>query len=63
MFGLIGLLVGLVGAVAGVVMGVMGAFLGVAFGLVVPLSPLLLFILVIWLLVRGPSRSNAVAGR
>ncbi len=63
MFGLVGLIVGLVGALIGMVMGVFGAVLGVALGLIVPLSPFLLFILVVWLLVRGPTSSNALAGR
>lgn len=63
MLGLIGLIVGLIGAAIGVVMGVVGAIFGVVFGLAVPLSPFLLFILVVWLLVRGPSRSSTVAAR
>jgi hypothetical protein len=63
MFGLSGLIAGLIGAVIGIIMGVFGAALGVAFGLMVPLSPFLLFILVVWLLVREPSRSRALAGR
>jgi hypothetical protein len=63
MFGLIGLIVGLVGAAVGIVMGVMGALFGVVFGLAVPLSPFLLFILVVWLLVRRPSNSRVVAAR
>jgi hypothetical protein len=63
MFGLIGLIVGLIGAAFGVVMGMIGALFGVVFGLAVPLSPFLLFILVLWLLVRRPSSSRTVAAR
>jgi len=62
MFGLVGLIVGLIGAVIGIVMGLFGALLGVVFGLIVPLSPFLLFLLVVWLLVKGSDRSNALAG-
>jgi hypothetical protein len=62
MFGLFGLIVGLVGAVIGIVMGVFGAVVGVVLGLIVPLSPFLLFILVVWLLVKGPGSSKALAG-
>ena len=57
-----GLIVGLAGAVFGIVMGVFGAVLGVALGLIVPLSPILLFIVVVWLLVKGSRHSNALAG-
>ena len=63
MFGLMGLIVGLVGAAFGVVMGLMGAIFGVVFGLAVPLSPFLLLILIVWLLVRRPGKSGAVAAR
>ena len=31
-------------------------------GLIVPLSPILLFIVVVWLLVKGSRHSNALAG-
>ena len=62
MFGLVGLIVGLIGAVIGIVMGLFGALLGVVFGLIVPLSPFLLFLLVVWLLVKGSRHSNALAG-
>ncbi len=62
MFGFVKLIVGLVGAALGVVFGLFGAMLGVLFGLIVPLSPFLLFILVIWLLVR-PTNSGALARR
>jgi len=62
MFGLIGLLMGLVAAAFGIVMGVFGALLGLVFGLIVPLSPFLLFFLVVWLVVKGPSRARKPAG-
>lgn len=51
--GLIGLVIGLIGAAFGVVAGLMGAAFGVVMGLLGPLSPLLIVLLVVFWLAGG----------
>jgi len=51
--GLIGLVLGLIGAAFGVVAGLMGAAFGVVMGLLGPLTPLLIVLLAVFWLAGG----------
>ena len=55
----LGILLGLAGALLGIIAALFGALLGVAWGLLVPLSPILLLVVaIVWLLGKPDERAS-----